>query len=128
MKKGLLYAAGLLTLLWGIIHLMPTAKVVQNFGPISHDNKLIITMEWITEGLALLFAGALIILVTRIDTKSRLAGAVYVLVVVALISFALLSLFTGFKINFLPFKLCPVIFSLSALLLIVGMRTGPAKP
>ncbi len=30
------------------------------------------------------------------------------------------SLLTGFKINFLPFKLCPVIFISSSLLILIG--------
>jgi hypothetical protein len=29
-------------------------------------------------------------------------------------------LLTGFKVKFLPFKLCPVIFTTSSILLIVG--------
>jgi hypothetical protein len=32
----------------------------------------------------------------------------------------LVSLFTGFKIKFLPFRLCPFIFTVSAILIIVG--------
>ena len=38
----------------------------------------------------------------------------------ALVVMALVSLFTGFKVNFLPFKLCPAIFGLSAVLFILG--------
>jgi hypothetical protein len=34
---------------------------------------------------------------------------------------AVLSLFTGARINFLPFRLCPVIFSVSAVLFILGV-------
>jgi len=45
MKKKILYVAGALTLLWGISHLFPTSGVVEDFGDISSDNKLIITME-----------------------------------------------------------------------------------
>jgi hypothetical protein len=33
---------------------------------------------------------------------------------------AFVSFFTGFKISFLPFKLCPVIFITSAVLIILG--------
>lgn len=35
MKKILLYISGLLTLLWGITHLFPTAGIVKGFGDVS---------------------------------------------------------------------------------------------
>ena len=123
MKKILFYISGILTLLWGISHLYPTAGVVRDFGDISADNKLIITMEWIVEGLTLIFLGVLIIVVTKTDTESKLAKYVYILIVGMLFSLALLSLFTGFGVEFLPFKLCPIIFSISAVLIIIGMKS-----
>ena len=121
MKKKLFYIAGTLTLLWGISHLFPTKGVVEDFGDISPDNKLIITMEWIVEGLTLIFIGILTIIITTIETESKLAKNVYVLIVGMLLSLAILSLFTGFRVDFLPFKLCPIIFSASAILIILGV-------
>ena len=122
MKRKILYTAGILTLLWGTAHLFPTAGVVEDFGDISSDNKLIITMEWIIEGMALIFLGILTIVVTKTDTESTLAQNVYFLITCMLFSLAILSLFTGFRVDFLPFKLCPIIFSTSALLIILGMK------
>jgi CHASE2 domain-containing sensor protein len=121
MKKKLLYVAGILTLLWGVSHLFPTASVVKDFGDISFDNKLIITMEWIVEGVALIFLGLLTIIVTKTDTESKLAKNVYISIVGAF-TLTIVSLFTGFRISFIPFRLCPIIFSTSAILIIVGMR------
>ena len=112
----------MLTLLWGIAHLFPTAGVVRDFGEISSDNKLIITMEWIVEGLTMIFLGVLVIIVAKTDTESKLAKYVYILIVGMLFSLAILSLFTGFGVEFLPFKLCPIIFSVSAILIIIGMK------
>lgn len=122
MNKKLLYIAGALTLLWGVAHLFPTAGVVKDFGDISSDNKLIITMEWIVEGLALIFLGLLTIIVTKTGADSKLAKNVYVLIVIMLFSLVIVSLFTGFRIDFIPFRLCPVIFSASAILIIIGMK------
>ncbi len=121
MKKKLFYIAGILTLLWGISHLFPTKGVIEDFGDISPDNRLIITMEWIVEGLTLIFLGILTIIVTIIETESKLAKNVYVLIAGMLLSLAILSLFTGFRVDFLPFKLCPIIFSTSAILIILGV-------
>jgi uncharacterized membrane protein YwaF len=122
MKKTLFYISGMLTLLWGIAHLFPTAGVVQGFGDISSDNKLIITMEWIIEGLTLIFLGVLTIVVTKTETQNKLAKNVYILITGMLFAMAILSVFTGFRINFLPFQLCPIIFSASAILIIIGMK------
>ena len=109
-----------LTIIWGIAHLFPTKSVVQGFGGITIDNKRIITMEWINEGLTLIFIGVLVAAVTIIDPSSIVSTAVYFIAVIMLLAMAVLSLFTGFKINFLPFKLCPFIFSASAILILIG--------
>lgn len=122
MKHKFLYMAGILTILWGTAHLFPTAGVVEDFGDISHDNKLIITMEWIVEGMTLIFLGVLTIVVTKTDTESKLAKSILKLIVGMLFSLAILSVCTGFWVDFLPFKLCPIIFSISAILIILGMK------
>jgi hypothetical protein len=122
MKKTVFYISGMLTLLWGIAHLVPTAGIVRGFSDISSDNKLIITMEWIIEGLTLIFLGVLTIVVTNTETQNKLAKNIYILITSMLFAMAILSIFTGFRINFLPFRLCPIIFSSSAILIIIGMK------
>lgn len=116
----LLYLGAALTALWGIAHLFPTSSVVKGFGTISADNKNIITMEWIVEGVSLIFIGVLVALVTIINPVASVSTAVYVLSAVGLIVLALVSLFTGFKVKFLPFRLCPFIFTASAILILFG--------
>ena len=116
----LLYLGSGLTLIWGVAHLFPTKSVVQGFGEISIDNKRIITMEWITEGLALIFIGVLVAAVTVIDSSNVVSTAIYFISAIMLLVMALLSLFTGFKVRFLPFKLCPFIFTASAVLILIG--------
>lgn len=116
----LLYLGAALPLLWGISHLFPTKSVVSGFGDISIDNRHIITMEWLIEGIALIFIGVLVSVVTFIDAGSSISTTVYVLSSAALLILALVSLFTGFKISFLPFKLCPLIFTSSAILMLAG--------
>jgi hypothetical protein len=116
----MLYIGAALTALWGIAHLFPTGSVVKGFGAISTDNQNIITMEWIVEGVSLIFIGALIAFVTFIDPLVTVSKAVFMLSAIGLFVLAAVSLFTGFKVNFLPFKLCPFIFSASALLILAG--------
>jgi hypothetical protein len=53
----LLYAASALVSAWGLAHLVPTRAVVAGFGPISVDNRRVLTMEWVAEGITMLFVG-----------------------------------------------------------------------
>jgi len=120
MDLVMLYLGAALTALWGTAHLFPTRSVVKGFGTISVDNQHIITMEWIIEGVSLIFIGALVASVTFIDPISTVSKAVFLLSATGLVVLASVSLFTGFKVNFLPYKLCPFIFTASALLILVG--------
>jgi hypothetical protein len=115
-----LFTASGITALWGIAHLFATRGVVRGFGEISLDNKRIITMEWIVEGVALLTIAAFVAAATAIDPASAVAAGVYLVAAASLLVLAAVSLFTGFKIAFLPFRLCPFIFSLSAVLILAG--------
>jgi hypothetical protein len=121
LNQILFYIAAVLTALWGIAHLFPTKNVVADFGDISADNKNIITMEWIIEGVALIFIGVLVATVTIIDPASPVSQAAYWLSFVMLNTLSVISLFTGFKVNFIPFKLCPVIFTGSSILILLGV-------
>lgn len=119
-NKSLIKISGILVILWGIAHLIPTNSVINDFGDISIDNKHILLMEWINEGFTLVFIGILVIavsLVKSIDDKVK--HLVYLLSAIMLISMAILSIFTGFKVDFLPFKLCPLIFTISAIPLLL---------
>ncbi len=121
LNKILLYAGSILPFLWGAAHLFPTNSVVKGFGNLSEDNRRIITMEWIIEGVALIFIGVLVFSVTLINHKSYTSIAVYWITFAALNTLSVVSLFTGFKVNFLPFRLCPFIFTGSSILLLLGI-------
>ena len=116
----LIYAGSALPFFWGIAHLFPTKSIIEGFGDISQDNRQIIAMEWIIEGIALIFVGFLTGLVTAIDPGSAVSAAVYLSSSGFLMVLTIVSLLTGAKINFLPFRLCPFVFTTSAVLIIVG--------
>jgi hypothetical protein len=120
MGQFLIYPGALFLFFWGIAHLFPTRAVVEGFGDISLDNRRIIAMEWIIEGLSLIFIAAIVASVTFIDPTGAASKAVYWLSFVMLNCLSLVSLFTGFKVSFLPFKLCPLIFTSASILIIVG--------
>jgi hypothetical protein len=120
MSETLLYVASALTGLWGVAHLFATRGVVAGFGELTADNRRIITMEWIVEGVALISLAALVAVVTALDATAPVSSGVYAAAIATLVALALLSLFTGFRIAFLPFRLCPFIFGLSAALIALG--------
>jgi len=113
----LLYTAAAVTGVWGIAHLFATKGVVKGFGDLSADNRRIITMEWIVEGVALISTAAFVAAATAVDPGAAVSSAVYAVALGALVVLAVVSLFTGFKVAFLPFRLCPVIFGVSAALI-----------
>jgi hypothetical protein len=116
----LLWVASLIPIIWGIAHLFPTASVVRGFGPLTDDNRRIITMEWITEGVALIFMGAVILTATVVEPTAPVLTALYWVAAAGLNALSAVSLFTGFRVRFLPFRLCPVIFSGCSILIIVA--------
>jgi hypothetical protein len=74
----LLYSGSALVAFWGIAHLFPTKSVVSGFGDISADNKRIIIMEWIIEGITLIFIGSINSIVTAIDHTNSVSVAIYI--------------------------------------------------
>jgi hypothetical protein len=121
LKLILLIIGSISVIIWGIAHLFPTKAVVKGFGDISPDSKNILKMEWITEGFSLIFTGTLVLLVTIIGENENITSEIVCIASsVFLFSMAILSLLTGFKVNFLPYKLCPIIFSISGILILTG--------
>ena len=77
-------------------------------------------MEWIVEGVALISTAAFVSAVTGIQPEAPVSYAVYAVAIGTLVVLAVVSLFTGFRIAFLPFRLCPFIFGASAVLIAWG--------
>lgn len=121
MRAVLLYVAGGLAVAWGIAHLVPTRAIVEGFGAISRDNKLYITQEWLAEGIAVCFAGVLVLLVTALAGPDDTAAlVVYTTTAGFFLIIAVLTAFTGSRTPVIPFKICPFLLTLVALLLLLG--------
>jgi hypothetical protein len=117
----LLYVGSGAIFLWGVGHIIPTRSVVKDFGEISKDNKLIITMEWIAEGLTLCFIGILVALVTVFGgLENEVSQIVFRASAVMLVVMAFLSSATGARTSILPMKLCPRVKAGVALLFVLG--------
>ena len=121
MGPTLFYIGAALPILWGIAHLFPTRNIVRDFGEISEDNRRIITMEWIVEGAALIFIGIIVGAVTIVDHTSPLARVIYWLSFAMLNVLSIISLLTGFRVDFIAFRLCPFIFTGSSIFILLGL-------
>ena len=116
-----LYTGSILILLWGIAHLSALKPVVKGFGELSRDNRLILTMEWLVEGLIFCFIGVLVLLITALTGSQQTTNKiVYLSSAAILLIFSVLSLFTGARTKEIPFKICPVIKTITAILFIIG--------
>ncbi len=113
----LLYTGSGVIILWGIAHIVPTKNIVDGFGSISEDNKQIITMEWIAEGLTLCFIGILVLLITfSVGSQDVASVIVYWICGMMLVTMAGLSLLTGAKTSIIPIKICPLVKTTVAVL------------
>ena len=120
MTTALLIASAVMLAGWGIAHALATRGVIGGFGEISHDNRRVVVMEWLNESILLLFIAALLLVVALLGVDTT-GSWVLVVCVVALNAMSVLSLFTGFRINFLPYRLCPPIFTGPSLLVIAAL-------
>jgi hypothetical protein len=79
--------------------LLPTQAVADGFGNISHDNRRILVMEWIAEGITHISIAALVIFVTAAEGSGDSASQlVYRVSAVLLVLLAALTTVTGARI------------------------------
>jgi len=120
MNDASLYLASAVSAAWGLAHLFATRGVVKGFGALSDENRNILTMEWIVEGVALIALAAFVAAATAIAPGTDAAIAVYAVAIVTYVALAIVSFFTGFRVDFLPFRMCPFVLCASAALIAVG--------
>lgn len=121
LRDILLYAGSTVITLWGIVHIVPVKAVVTDFGPVSADNKRIITMEWVAEGLTLCFIGSLALFITICgESRNPVSVNLYRASALMLIVMAGLTLLTGARTSILPIKICPLVKTAVAILFFLG--------
>ena len=117
----LAYAASALLIAWGSAHLGPTRAVAESFGTISLDNRRILVMEWVAEGITHISIGVLVILVTAVDgSKDATSQLVYVVSACVLVVLAVLTAATGSRTSVIWFRICPFVLSTAAALLVLA--------
>jgi len=117
----LLYIGSIVIVVWGIGHIVPTKSVVKGFGEIPENNRRIITMEWIAEGLTLCFLGVIVLVVALLGgSQNPVSTAVYWLSGAMLLVMASLTASTGARTKIVPIKVCPIIKTIVAILFFLG--------
>jgi hypothetical protein len=121
MSEALAYVAAGIVFMWGVSHIIPTRQVVAGFGGIDQDNRYIITMEWVAEGLSFMFVAVLIVAATwSTNTPEAAEDLVYRVTSGFLISIGVWTAMTGARTKVIWFKMCPVVMSVSSGLLIAA--------
>ena len=118
MREALAIGAASLVALWGVAHAIPTRAVVAGFGPISIDNRRIILQEWLVEAFAMWGIAALVIGVTVLDADGEATAWVYRGSAAALVAIGVLTAFTGGRTQVVWFKICTVLLTTTAALLL----------
>ncbi|HEY5622816.1 MAG TPA: hypothetical protein VIV14_03570 [Gammaproteobacteria bacterium] len=103
---------------WGAAHiLIPTRNIIDGFGPLTVENRRILLMEWLMEGVLLIFLGLLVALVRAFAPEDELTPlVVYRTSAAVLVVMAGISLATGARSKIGPMRMCPLIFISAALL------------
>ena len=117
----LLYIGSGVIIVWGIAHLIPTKAIVRGFGAISEDNKRILAMESIAEGLTLIFIGVLVLFIAIWGApQNPVSCFVYRVSAAMLLFMAALTLLTGARTSIIWYKICPAVKTVVAVLFILG--------
>ena len=104
----------------GVAHAIPTGRVVAGFEPTTRDNHRVIVQEWLAEAVTMWGLASILIAVTVVASHSEAAAWTYRVVAGVLIALAALTGFTGARTSVVWFKICPVLLTCSAALLLAA--------
>jgi hypothetical protein len=114
MAPILLYSASVIIFIWGISHIIPTRAIVHGFGKLSADNQNILIMEWVAEGVTLVFIGLLVGTVEWQFGVNAVSIFVFRFCAGMLMVMALWTLLTGARTSNPSFKICPIVKTVCA--------------
>lgn len=122
MSAELAYIAAGIVALWGVAHVLPTARVVHGFDDTSYDNRLVITQEWIAEAMTMWFIAAVVVIATAVGGSGHsVTDWVYRASAVMLLAVAVLTALTGARTPVIFFKICPVVQTATAASLLTAI-------
>jgi hypothetical protein len=116
----LAYIAAATVAVWGVSHVIPTRRVVAGFAPITAANRWVLTQEWLAEAFTMWGIAALIVAVTAVEGSANTRDWVYRVLAGLLLALAALTAATGARTQVIWFKICPILLSGSAALLLIA--------
>ncbi len=120
MTAVLAYLAAAITGLWGVAHAVPTRQVLAGFAPITRDNRRVLLQEWLAEAFTMWGLAVLVIAVTAAGSGTGVAAWVYRVAAGLLLALAVLTGLTGARTPVVWFRICPVLLTCSAVLLLLA--------
>lgn len=120
MSAVLAYLSAALITAWGAAHAIPTRQVLAGFSPVTPDNRRIIQQEWLAEAVTMWGLAAVIIAATAAGGTTDIRAWVYRATSALLIALAALTSLTGARTPVIWFKICPVLLSVTAALLLTA--------
>lgn len=121
MRTVLAYVAASVVALWGVAHAIPTRQVLAGFEPITGDNRRVLLQEWLAESFTMWGIAGVVVAVTAAGSDAPDVRAwVYRAAAGLLIALAALTAATGGRTSAIWFKICPVLQTGSAILLLVA--------
>lgn len=111
MAAVLSYLAAAITGLWGVAHVIPTHRVIAEFGDISAGNRLILLQEWLAEAITMWTLAALVIVLNATGGGSAAAAWGDRVAAGALLVLAVLTSLTGARTSVIWFRICPVLLA-----------------
>jgi hypothetical protein len=105
----------------GVAHVIPTRNVLAGFAPITVDNGRVVQQEWPIEAVTMWGIAALVIVTTVVGgAASEVTSWVYRVAAALLVALAVVTALTGARTQIIWFKICPVLLTSSAVLLLVA--------
>jgi hypothetical protein len=121
MNVVLAYVSAAMVAVWGVLHAAPTGQVLAGFEPVTPDNRRIIKQEWLAEAFTMWGIAAVVIAATATGGAAADVRAwVYRASAGLLVALAVLTGLTGARTPVIWFKICPVLLSIAAVLLLAA--------
>ncbi|MEW6055818.1 MAG: hypothetical protein AB1540_04315 [Bdellovibrionota bacterium] len=111
-------------IIWGIAHIAITSKALGWFGRLSETNRKIVVMEWVMDGLALVFIGLLVLLVEFQASDLATAALVQRACATMLIVTAVWTRIMGGTTRILSIVVCPLVKTTAAALIWFGSNAS----
>ena len=105
--------------LWGVAHAIPTRQVLAGFEPITADNRRVLLQEWLAEAFTMWGLAAAVIVAAVAGAQAEPTRWVYRAAAALLVALAALTTLTGARTPVVWFKICPVLLTGAAALLVI---------